>query len=134
MVFSHFAVMLSQLTIFQLSVKYQSDTSFLLKPFKFCYFLLNLFNSTVVWFCSLVFIFSLFFSNKFLNPSLCPKMFWKMSIVAKFFSICSNSFISCCTLMEACKNRSSLNNCSIKYLLRVFKTESLENICEKVYF
>ena len=48
MIFSHFAVMLSQLTIFQISVKYRSDTSFLLKSFKFCYFLLHLFNPALV--------------------------------------------------------------------------------------
>ena len=50
MVFSRFAVMLLKPTIFQISVKYQSDTSFLLKPFKFCYFLLNLFNAQVLLF------------------------------------------------------------------------------------
>ena len=43
MVFSRFAVMLSQLIIFDESVKHPSDT-ILLKLFKFCYILLNLFS------------------------------------------------------------------------------------------
>ena len=131
-----FAVMLPELTIFKVSVKHRSDT-FLLKPFKFCYFLSNLFSPNsiaVVWFCSFIFIFSLFFSNKFLKPTFCPRKFWKVLIVAKFVIIYSNSFILCHTIMGVYKSKSSLNNHSAKYLLRVFKIESLKNICEKDYF
>ena len=124
--FQSFAVMLSQLTIFQMSVKYQLDTSYLLKPFKFCYFLLNLFNPAsiaVVWFCSFMFIFSLLFSNEFLKPTFCPRNFWKMLLAAMFvftyYSLCS-----CITITSACKNGSSLNIHSVKYMLRVFKIES----------
>ena len=36
--------------------------------------------------------------------------------------------------MGVYKSKSSLNNHSIKYLLRVFKIESLENIWEKITF
>ena len=132
MVFSHFAVMLSELTIFEVSVKHWSDT-FLLKPFKFSYF----FSPTsiaVVWFCSFIFIFSLFFSTKFLKPIVCPRKFWKVLIEAKFVIIYSNSFILCRTIMGVYKSNSSLNNHSVKYLLRFFKIESLKNICEKEYF
>ena len=81
-----FAVMLSQLTIFQISVEYRSETYFLLKPFEFCYFLVNLFDPAsiaVVWFCSFIFIFSLFFCNKFLKPTFCQRNFWKILIAAK---------------------------------------------------
>ena len=136
MVFSHSVVMLSQLTIFEVSVKYRSDT-FLLKPIKFCHLLLNLFSPTstaVVWFGSFIFTFSLFFSNKFLKPTFYPRKFWKELIVAKFVIIYSNSFILCHTIMGVYKSKSSLNNHSVKYLLRVFKIESLKNICEKDYF
>ena len=117
MVFSHFAVMLSQLTIFEVSVKHRSDI-FLLKSFKFCYILLNLFSPAsiaVVWLCcSFIFIFSLFFSNKFLKPTFCPRKFWKVLIVAKFVIIYSNSFILCHTIMGVYKSKSSLNNHSVK--------------------
>ena len=116
MVFSHFAVMLSQLTIFEVSVKHRSDI-FLLKSFKFCYILLNLFSPgsiAVVWFCSFIFIFSLFFSNKLLEPTFCSRKFWKVLIVAKFVIIYSNSFILCHTIMGVYKSKSSLNNHSVK--------------------
>ena len=102
MVFSYFPVMLSQLTIFEVPVKHRSDT-FLLKPSKFCYLLLDLFSPAsiaVVWFCSFIFIFSLFFSNKFLKPTFCPRKFWKVLIVAKFVIIYSNRFILCHTIMS----------------------------------
>ena len=57
-----------------------------------------------------------------------------MLIVAKFNIVYSDSLISYNTIVGACKNRSFLNNRSVKYMLRVFKTESLRNICKEVYF
>ena len=131
-----FAVMLPELTIFEVSVKHRSDT-FLLKSFKFCYILLNLFSPAsiaVVWFCSFIFIFPLFFSNKFLKPTFCPRKFWKVLIVAKFVIIYSNSFILCRTILGVYKSKSLLNNHSTKYLLSVFKIESLKNIWKKITF
>ena len=121
-VFRHFAVTLSQLTFFQWSVKNRSDASFLWKPFEF-YFLLNLFIPLVLWLSDFDLSYSYFhfFSNKFLKTTFCPRKFQKMFIVAKFVIIYSDSFILCCTLIGVCKNRSSLNNRSVKYLLRVFK-------------
>ena len=124
MVFSHFAVLLSQLTIFQMSVKWQLETSFLLKPFEFCYFLLNLFDPAsiaVVWFCSFTFIFCLLFFNEILKPTFCRMKFWKMFIIAEPVTIYSNSFISCRTAMSVCKNRSWSNNHYVKYLVMVSK-------------
>ena len=112
-------------------------TFFLLKPFEFCYFLSNLVDPAsivVVWFCSFMFIFSLFFSNKILKPTFCPMKFWKMLSLTKFVIIYSDSFISCRITMGVCKNRSSLNNRAAKYLLRVFKGKFLKNIRENVHF
>ena len=57
-----------------------------------------------------------------------------MLIVAKFNIIYSDSLISYNTIVKKNKNRSFLNNRSVKYMLRVFKTESLRNICKEVYF
>ena len=104
----------------------------MLEPFKFCYFLLNLFNPSsiaVVWFCSSVLIFVCSFQIIFIN-----RLFIQMSSKKCFGIIYSDSLISCSTIMVASKNRSSLNNRSVKYLLRVFKIESSKNICKKVYF
>ena len=87
-----------------MSVKYRSDSSFLLKPFRFCYFLLNLINpvsTAVVWFCSFTFIFSLFFSKKSLKSSFCLRKFWKMLIRTYR------------TIMGACEKRSLLNKRSL---------------------
>ena len=129
--------MLSQLTIFKMSVKYRSDNFCCWNYLSFVVFLLNLINPAsiaVVWFCSFMFIFSLFFSKNVLKPTFFPRKFWKMLIVAKFNIIYSDSLISYNTIVGACKNRSFLNNRSVKYMLRVFKTESLRNICKEVYF
>ena len=97
-----FAMMLSQLTIFEVSVKYRSDTSFLLKPFKFSYILLNLFNPAsiaIVWFCSFIFIFSLLFLNKFLKLNFFQGSSGKCWL---WLNLYSDSFISCRAIMGVC--------------------------------
>lgn len=116
-VFRHFAVTLSQLTFFQLSVKNRSDTSFLWKPFEF-YFLLNLFIPLVLQLSDFDLLYSYFhfFSNKFLKTTFCPRKFQKMLIVAKFLIIYSDSFFLCSTIMGFCRywsllNKPSVNNC-----------------------
>ena len=84
--------------ISKISVRY----FFLFKPFKFWYFLLNLFNHTriaVVLFRSFISVFSLHFSS-FLRQIFCPGKFREMSIVAKFFIMYSNSFFSCRTISQ----------------------------------
>ena len=137
MVFSYFVVMLSQLTIFQVSVKYFSDTSSLVKPFEFCYFLLNysillvsqLFDFALSYSC-----FPCSFLIDFWNELFVQGSSEKMLIVTKFVIIYSDSFISWRTIMDVCQNRSSLNSHSVKYLLRVSKIESLKNIYGKIYF
>ena len=116
--------------------RYWSDTSFLLKSFKF-YFLMNLFHPVsivFVWFCSFMFKLFLHFSKRYLKPNFCPWKFWNTLIVAQFVIIYSNSFISSSTILVACKNSSSLNSRSVKFPLTGFKIESLKNICRKIYF
>lgn len=122
--FSHFAVMLSQPTIFQIAVKLWSGTLFfLLKPPNFSYFL----SIAVVWFRPFIFLFSF------------PINFWHQlfdhgSSKKKLMFLYSESFFSSRRIMDVCKKRSSSYKLSVKYPLRVLIKESLKNTCERVYF